>query len=143
MEAEPFTLETLAEIIRTATNNAYMVVLCGNPTKSQRKLYDVISNVEIGNLVVETSTMHSSIDAVGILEEITQDPFVWDDPTFVWDEKEEGQPHPTETVYNIRTLDGRRIGWRNAAFITVPKDRIDYFQLTPRGPTVSSILGQN
>lgn len=113
----------LATIIRGFANNAHGATLVGDPWPVTRTFQERMSNVELGDLVVEQSTRRSpedDLNAVGWLEETAWEKVDFGDPEFVWDEDAEGEPHPTEQIFYIRTLDGRRFRWSNARFIAVP-----------------------
>lgn len=120
------TLERLATSIRRFAYFAYSATLVGKAPDCTITFNRRMCEPQIGDLVIETSTVYRSrgttdIDAVGYLEEITREKVVFDeDPDFVWDEAFEGQPHPTEPVTYIRTLDRRRFRWTNANFIALP-----------------------
>ena len=108
----------MAKIIRGFADKAYGAVLVGNPAPVTKALYERMKDAQIGDLVVEISTLHASqvaVDAVGILESAVYEP-AFDD----WDEDKEGEPCPKETAWYLRTLDGREFRWTNARFIAVP-----------------------
>ena len=118
----PVDLEQLATKIRHGIYSSYRAVLIGNAPEVTEAQFERMKNPVVGDLVTEGSTIYRSrgatdLDAVGILEEITREPVEFGDPEVVWDEQEEGRPHPTEPVFYIRTLDGRRCRWVNANFI--------------------------
>lgn len=120
-------LEEYARVLRTSAYNAYTNTLVGTAPQC---IYDAGARMKapvVGDWVIETSTIYmngrSPLDAVGILEEAGREPVVWSDPDFVWDEEEQGVPHPTEQVWYIRTLDGRRFRWTNASIIAILSER--------------------
>lgn len=124
-------LEKLARAIVTMAYNASGTVIMGNPTMRVEDLYRRFNDIQIGDLVVETSTAlmdgrrgekyyRPALDALGYLVKITWEPVVWGDPDFVWDEAVEGKPEPTEKCVYIKTLDGREFRWTNASFISCP-----------------------
>lgn len=121
-DIQPIDLNLLATKVRHGIYSSYRAVTNGAMRNETLSQFQQMSNPRIGDLVTEETTIYYSsretdIDAVGILEEIAQEPVVYDDENFVWDEEYEGRPHPTETVFYIRTLDGRRHRWVNARFI--------------------------
>lgn len=124
-------LEKLARIIVTMAYNASGAALMGRPTQRIEDLRNRFDDIQIGDLVVETSTalmdgrrgekyFRPALDALGYLVKITWEPVVWGDPDFVWDEAVEGKPEPTEKCVYIKTLDGREFRWTNASFISCP-----------------------
>lgn len=121
-------IEALATSVRRLINNAVNATSVGNPAQVTEQFYKRSQDLRLGDLVAEMSTVYrsrgtSDIDAVGYLEEIAFEKVVFEgDPDFVWDEAVEGRPHPTERVYYIRTLDGRRFRWTNASFVAAPTE---------------------
>lgn len=128
-------LEELAGLIGIAAYNAYGAVLVGDPAPVTEALYKRMQDVRVGDWVVEQTTIlmtgnsgarhghyRKAIDAVGKLLRITQEKVDFGDPSFVWNEAEEGRPHPTEKCFYIQTLDGREFRWTNASFISVPSE---------------------
>lgn len=117
-------LEAVAKAFQEAVSTAWSNVLIGNAPPVVKAAYQQMSNPSPGDWVAELTTMgmrgRSSLDAVGILEEIARERVEFSDPDFVWDETEDG-PHPTETIYYIRTMDGRRFRWSNATIIAAPR----------------------
>ncbi len=120
-------LEDIARAIGVASYLAHTAII-GAQHKNARDLYERMKDIRIGDIVVEITTILMSVagkhhrpalDAVGHLVKITQEKIVFSDPDFVWNEEEEGKPHPTETCTYIRTLDGREFKWTNASFISV------------------------
>lgn len=128
-------LKEMARIIRGVTYNSYNAVLVGSAPRCVHEFHERMKRLEPGMLVVETSTIgmaHRDLDAVGYLLEVTREPVDFGDPDFVWDEAEEGRPHPTEPVHYIRLLDGTRYRWTNARFISAPHELL---WLRPAAPT--------
>lgn len=122
-------LELLARQIVTTVYNSYASTLVGHGPPCVFDLNNRLRDIQVGDLVVETSTAlmdgrngekyyRPALDALGHLIKITWEPVVWSDPEFVWDEEIEGKPHPTEKCVYIRTLDGREFRWTNASFIS-------------------------
>jgi len=64
------------------------------------------------------------LNCVGMLERVTHEPVFTQEE---WNDGGDGPdaPIPTETVYHLRTLDGRQFSWRNARMIRVP-DTADF-----------------
>ena len=123
--SDPIPLEEIATAFRRLAYNAYYATLVGNPAKITEDFGNRMKDPMPGDFVIEISTIYRSkgtgdIDAIGILEEQVREKIQWDDSDFVWDEEAEGQPHPTELITYIRTLDGRRFRWSNASFIALP-----------------------
>lgn len=124
-------LEQIARAIGISNYLAERAVLVGNPAPVTQGHYERMKDIRVGDLIVEKTTILMSIcgkhyrpalDAVGHLVKITQEKIVFGDPDFVWNEEEEGKPHPTETCTYIRTLDGREFRWTNASFLSVPTE---------------------
>lgn len=124
-------LEELARVIGLSAYNAEGAALVGDPAPVTEAFYKRTQDVRIGDWVVERTTIAMSVsnthyrpalDAVGRLIKITEEKVAFDDPDFVWDEKEEGRPHPTEKCVYIRTLDGREFRWTNASFLSIPAE---------------------
>lgn len=126
-------LEKLARGIAIMAYNAHGAVLVGDAPQCVHDLRNRLKDIQVGDLVVETTTCNMdgrrgkkyyrpALDAVGYLLRITWEPVVWGDPDFVWDEKVEGEPHPTEKCTYIRTLDGREFRWTNASFVSAPTE---------------------
>lgn len=121
-------LDEIAGAFRALIYNAYIATLVGSPAKVTERFGDRMKSPQVGDWVAEVSTMYRSrgttdIDALGKLEEIAWEKVAFEsDPEFVWDEAVEGRPHPTERVYYIRTLDGRRFRWTNASIVAAPAD---------------------
>lgn len=117
-------LEVIATAFRRAAYTQWSNTLIGNAPKCVLDTHDQMKNPRIGDWVIEASTMgggrnpdSSDLDGVGILEEVAEERIEME-----WDEAENG-PHPTEGVYYIRTMDGRRFRWHNASIIAVPTYR--------------------
>jgi L-ascorbate metabolism protein UlaG (beta-lactamase superfamily) len=108
-------LEKLAREIVTMAYNASGAALMGKPTQRIEDLRRRFDDIQVGDLVVETSTAlmdgrrgekyyRPALDAVGYLIKVTWEPIVFEgDPDFIWDETVEGKPHPTEKCVYIRT----------------------------------------
>lgn len=116
-------LEPIALAIANAAYNAYSHTLVGRAPPSVLALHDRLKDIRIGDIVVEITALHtpgrSALNAVGNLLRVTQEPVVFDDKSFVWDDEAEGRPHPRELCTYIQTLDGREYRWTNANFISV------------------------
>jgi hypothetical protein len=116
-----FDLETFATAFRGSAYNAYLNTLISGPPVIH-EAYKRMSNPVVGDWVIETSTIYMkghNLNGLGVLAEIANEPVDFNDPDFVWDEVEEGRPHPKERVYYINTLDGRRFRWTNASVIAI------------------------
>lgn len=124
-------LEKLARAIVTMAYNASGALYMGKPTGRVEDLRRRFDDIQVGDLIVETSSAlmdgrrgeknyRPALDALGYLVKVTWEPVVWGDPDFVWDEAAEGKPEPTEKCTYIRTLDGREFRWTNASFISCP-----------------------
>jgi hypothetical protein len=120
-------LEQIARAIGVSNYLAYTASISGQHGAA-RELYDRMKDVRVGDMVIEITTILMSVagkhyrpalDAVGHLVKITREKIVFSDPDFVWNEEEEGQPHPTEKCTYVKTLDGREFRWTNASFISV------------------------
>lgn len=118
--------EALARAIHTAIHGAYSLTLTGGGGSFKDDCYRRAKNPEIGDLVAEMSTYYyterSSLLAVGYLRKIAWEPVVFSgDPDFVWDEEEQGCPHPPpEKVYYIDCLAGHEQRWVNANIVAAP-----------------------
>jgi len=117
-------LEALAKAIRNITYNAHGATLIGPEIPVVQRLGNRMNDIKIGDLIVEISTIwmqqRSDLDGLGYLIRIEQEPVDFGPRAEPWDEKEEGQPHPTERCTYIKTLDGREFRWTNASFIAAP-----------------------
>ena len=126
MKGMKMDLEAIATAFRRSAYNAYRNTLIGNAPKIVTDAFDRMTAPEIGDWVIETSTVHrmrhspsSDLDGIGILEAVEWEKVVFGDPEFVWDEEAEGKPHPTEKIYYIRTMDGRQFRWSNASIVAI------------------------
>jgi PAS domain-containing protein len=120
-------LSEIAAAMRIAAYNAYACTLIGTPPGIVVKAGDRIKNPQRGDWVIETSSIwrgQPHIDGIGILDAVEMEPVDFNDPDFVWDEASEGRPHPTERVYYLRTMDGRRFRWTNASIVAVYTDLV-------------------
>ncbi len=118
-ELRPIATKELASTLRRTIYNAYRATLVGNPAQVTELYSERARNPRVGDMVIESTTIHwpqHDLNGVGILEEITHEPVVYGDG-FAWDEEAEGRPHPTERVFYLRTLDGRRARWTNADLV--------------------------
>lgn len=126
-------LEKLARDIATLAYNTSGALLSGRQSERSDELRRRFDDIQVGDLVVETTTclmdgrrgeayLRPALDAVGYLIRVTQEPFAFSDPDFVWNEEEEGRPHPQEKCTYIRTLDGREFRWTNASFVSAPTE---------------------
>lgn len=136
--ANPIGLEQIASAFRRSAYNAYCNTLIGSAPRCITEAFQRMTNPVIGDWVIETTTIgrfrHSGgtdLDAIGVLENVAAEPVKYSDPDFVWDEKEEGRPHPTERVYYIRTLDGRSFRWINANIVAILTAPLDLTRSTP------------
>lgn len=127
--SETIGLEAIATAFRRSAYNAWSNVLIGNAPPDVQMAYERMRNPVVGDWVFEATTIYgmrhenaTDLDGIGILEEDTREPFVFTDPDFIWDEESEGKPHPTERVFYIRTMDGRRFRWVNARLIAILTD---------------------
>lgn len=128
-ELKPVDLKQLATLMRRAIYSAFDATLINNAPPVTRNFFERTRNPKVGDLVIETTTVYgmrhanaTDLDGIGILEEIAWEPVIFGDPDFVWDEKVEGEPHPTEKCFYIRTFDGRRFRWTNANIIAAVSD---------------------
>ena len=128
------TMLKIAKVIRRMTVTAWNLSIA-SASKYSDDVYNRMKRPAIGDCVVELTTVSgwrdetpNDIDAVGALLEIVNEPMrqgrsgdqtTEDQPLIEWDETTDG-PRPTELVYYIRTLDGRRFRWANASMIAVP-----------------------
>lgn len=116
-------LERLAGLMRRVISNAYSNTLIGSAPPKVKESYRRMTTPRPGNLVIEATTIRmmrhkpaSELDGIGFLDSIAQEKVDFG-PGFVWNEEEEGRPHPLETVYYIRTFDGRLFRWTNALIV--------------------------
>lgn len=116
-------LREAARLLQQTTVVAWGNVLIGSAPPCVQNAYEKMKNPEVGSWVCEITTAgmrgRDPLDAVGVLEKVAAEKIDFNDPDFVWDEEEEGRPHPTETVYYLRTLDGREFRWSNATLVTI------------------------
>lgn len=121
-------LEQIARAIVLSNYHAYVNTLVGTAPQCVHDLTNRYRDIRPGDFVIEITTAlmfdrgRSSLDAVGQLLRITQEPADFGDPEFIWNEEEEGCPHPTERCTYIRTFDGREFRWTNASFISIPTE---------------------
>jgi len=96
-------IEKMAEIIDVNTRTLWSVSLGGN--QRQIELYERIKEVNVGDLVVETSStfMYPAINRIGYLKEVFQDEDGW-------------------THYIIERLNGKTMDWSNCKFIKALTD---------------------
>jgi hypothetical protein len=99
--------------------------LVGNNCPSNQRRYLRMQAVARGDLVMETSSTprwiagvnrtawHEPENCIGYFLRKAQEAV----PN--WDEAEEREPAPTETVWYIQALDGRELRWTNANFVTI------------------------
>ncbi|MED4455924.1 hypothetical protein [Metabacillus fastidiosus] len=101
--------EKMAEIIDVNARTLWSVSLGGS--KRKLELFDRIKNIEIGDLVIETSStfVYPAINRVGYLREIF--------------EGEDGWTH-----YIIERLNGKTMDWSNCKFIKVLTDFEHFIQ---------------
>jgi len=95
--------EKMAEIIDVNARTLWSTSLGGNPR--QIELFERIKDVNVGDLVVETSSafMYPAINRVGYLKEIFKGEDGW-------------------THYIIERLNGKTMDWSNCKFIKVLTD---------------------
>lgn len=120
--SEP-SFEQVVRMLRWTAHHAYGFTLISGPPKT-KQWFDRLKDPRVGDLVYETTTIHQpqhDMDGIGYLLRVEWEKVAWpNDPEFVWDEEAEGEPHPTEKVWYLRTLDGREARWTNAHMIVVP-----------------------
>lgn len=109
-----------AEIIRLLVVNAYHAwnnCLVGDPTPRIAELYKELSNPQVGDMVLETSTFGRKrrTPAIGRLTKVAREPAY---PTDEWNESEDG-PMPLDTFWYLTGLDGDEQRWANCTFIKV------------------------
>jgi len=107
--------------------NAYQLYSCAlsAPSPNGRNLLSVLSNPQVGDLVMEISTIYSPERdniRVGRLLRVEAKPLYTDQE---WQEQGEvTEPIPTEKAYVIESLlDEQEITWTNANFIKVVESR--------------------
>lgn len=116
---DPIPFAMIASTLRRTIYNGWRASL-GRDSAVAEAFYERSSNPRIGDMVIETSTVHyASMDlkGVGTLLDIRDEPVDFKDEGYVWDEEAEGRPHPTERVYYLKALDGRVHRWVNASII--------------------------
>ena len=114
----------------------YKSHLIGGAPPAHTARWKRMESLQVGDLVIEMSTagfwLHGDEpsggpyaylkveNAIGFLERITEEPFPRQEGEPPWDEEEEGQPEPLETVFYIKLLhDGSTFRWTNARFVTI------------------------
>lgn len=114
-------LEAVATAMRRAIYTAWQNTLIGSAPPVVLASHDQMAKPKVGDWVIEASTIYGGrnhdsrdLDGVGILEKVLSEPV-----DIEWDEAEDG-PHPMETTYYLRTLDGRLFRWHNASIIAAP-----------------------
>lgn len=109
-------------LIEVLAYSSWLNTLTGNPAPRIKELHDRMSSPQVGDLVLETSTIYFE-DRVGTrlgkLTRIALEPMYAPED---WNEQEEGRPIPTEKIWYIELPDGREYRWNNASFIAVPTD---------------------
>lgn len=120
---KPLDVESIARAFRQSAYNAYRNTLIGNARPRVMDAFNRMKKPVVGDWVFEASTCgmksRPDLDGIGILEAVEWEKIDFGDPDFVWDEAEEGGPWPTEEVFYIRTMDGRRFRWTNAMIIAI------------------------
>lgn len=120
-------LELLAISVYVAWHNT----LCGNQSQDQNEYYKRLGNPQIGDLVLEITTMHrvAAMDRIGYLEAIEfRDAPGWDDES----------PAPKEKYWRIRKLDGELFEWSNSRFIVIPENEWSPYKPKAVRPLVNS-----
>lgn len=132
-------LETISTAFRLCAYNCITNAMIGDAPLVVRRAYERMKNPSVGDWVIEASTIHefrhlngADLNGIGVLEEIAWEKVDFEDPAFVWDEEAEGAPHPTERVYYIRTMDGRRFRWTNATIVAVQSELVGMFDTASR-----------
>ena len=116
-------LVLLAQAIRRIAANAFALATYGDRYPRKDFLYARMKETGMGDLIIEISTLYQPVrdlDAVGHLISVVNEPIGLELGADLWDESIEGRPHPTETVFYIKTLDQREFRWTNASFIAAP-----------------------
>lgn len=113
-----------ANILKLLEANAYRVyqtALSGALGSGQDSLWKKISNPEVGDLVLETTTLWSANSdgkRLGRLMSIAREEYpISEDDRKQYLDRGESTPH--EKVYYLELLDGREMRWTNASFIKV------------------------
>lgn len=109
------------ELLYTFAENWHSL-LAANNCPRVNAIAERARHPQVGDLVFETTHRLGARNAdmaatLGVLLAVEDRPLYAAEE---WDEATEGKPCPTETVYVLRTLDGRRFTWTNASIIALP-----------------------
>jgi hypothetical protein len=122
------------KLIETLAYNLYGATLVGNPAPIVKELGDRMIAYQVGDLVLECSTIYMDDRYGARLGKLAR---VAIEPMFTperWYQEMEAGPEekiPEEKVWYLALPDGREFRWTNARFIAVPTSLIGYpFQFT-------------
>jgi hypothetical protein len=119
----------MERLLEVSAYRLYLSCL-GNTAPDARVLYGRMINPQVGDVVMEISTIHHdgqrpryesrTGDRIGTLMRIESEPMHTPEQ---WAEGGYGdEPIPTERAWYLRLLDGREYRWVNASFIALPSD---------------------
>jgi hypothetical protein len=113
------------------THAMWSAVLCGNPSDTQKKIYEYMKNVKVGDFVMEHTTFGKAqkeweykktvvhlMQMIGEVVEICREEIEIDDEGRR-DYADGGEDVPTEQIYYIENLHGIRFRWHNASFVRI------------------------
>jgi hypothetical protein len=123
--AERVATAKMQRLLEITAYNLYMATLVGNPAPRVKQLYDRITKPQVGDMVLETSTIwmeDRNGTRMGKLLRVVREPMYTDEE---WSEMRE--PIPLDTFWYIELPDGSEFRWYNCGFIAIPP-RIDAYQ---------------
>lgn len=111
-------------LIATLAYNLYLACLVGDPAPKVKRLFGRMTEPQIGDLVVEVSTVHRTVRGAGAMGKLVR---VVEEPVCEASEWEGDEPIPTERVWFVELPDGTESKWINASFIAIPTE-IDHYE---------------
>ncbi len=117
-------------MLRETAYNLWSACLCSGPPMLN-KLFDELKNPKPGDLVMEVTTHRmksmNPIEGIGTLVKITREP-IFTRERAIENGYGENEEIPEEEVWTIKLVfgDGRELRWKNASFIKVKIDQMQY-----------------
>lgn len=110
----------LLSLLADNAYQSYRNLFSGNMSINQQEIYDRMSNPEIGDLVLETSsfTRTHPLNRIGKLISITNEPYDEQDP--------DGDHISRRDIWTIERLNGEQFRWENCNFIVIAEDSFDF-----------------
>jgi len=124
IDVENIDINSLLEVLASTAYISYTNCLFGSCPEFLHKYYERISNPEIGDLVLEISSVKRvpAINRIGELISIKPEPYPdWED---------EDEPAPERNIWTIKCLDKNIFRWENCSFISIPEDSFKPFGLS-------------